>query len=95
LYIKNPGTVPIFGMDVQTISNGGHQTLDLRDKTITANWPDVGLNQGGVFSDENFGSKIDLGVTEIILIPVLMGDSKSGRKTYVCDVNQYGYKIMV
>ena len=95
LYIKNPGTVPIFGMDVQTISDGGHQTLDLRDKTVTANWPDVGLNQGGVFSDEGFSSQIDSGVTEIILIPVLIGDSKSGRKTYVCDVNQYGYKIMV
>lgn len=95
LYIKNPGTVPIFGMDIQTISDGGHQTLDLRDKTITANWPDVGLNQGGVFSDEGFSNNLGSGVTEIILIPVLIGDSKSGRKTYVCDVNQYGYKIMV
>lgn len=95
LYIRNPGTVPIFGMDVQTIADGSHKTLDLRDKTVTANWPEVGLNQGGIFSDENFANQLGSGVTEIILVPVLIGESKSGRKTYVCDANQYGYSIMV
>jgi flagellin-like protein len=90
LYIRNPGNVPIFGMDVKKIGAGSHQTVDLREN---ANWPEVGLNQGGIFSDEGF--PIDSGVTEIILVPVLIGESDSGRKTYVCDENQYGYPITI
>jgi len=95
LYITNPGSVPIFGINVKTVGAGTRQTLDLRDKGVTTKWPEVGLNQGGVFSDEGFSDKIGSGVTEIVLVPVLIGESKSGRKTYVCDENQYGYKIMV
>ncbi|MGY4884759.1 MAG: archaellin/type IV pilin N-terminal domain-containing protein [Nanobdellota archaeon] len=94
LYIRNPGNVPIFGMDVQVIGPGEHETLDLRDSAVTTEWPEVGLNQGGVFSDPNFGDNI-AGAEEIVLIPILMGESESGRKTYVCDENQYGYRISV
>jgi flagellin-like protein len=91
LYIQNPGSVPIFGMDVKVVGAGSHTTLDLRDN---ANWPEVGLNTGGIFSDEGFSSQVG-SAQEIVLIPVLMGESESGRKTYVCDENQYGYKISV
>lgn len=94
LYIRNPGNVPIFGMDVQVVGSGEHKTLDLRDNLITTEWPEVGLNQGGVFSDSEFGDNL-VGAEEIVLIPVLMGESESGRKTYVCDENQYGYRISV
>jgi hypothetical protein len=79
-------------MDVKIVSAGSHTTIDLRDN---ANWPKVGLNQGGVFSDENFATSVGNNAKEIVLIPVLMGESKSGRKTYVCNENQYGYKITV
>ena len=91
LYITNPGNVPIFDMNVKVIGEGSHQTLDLRDNS---NWPKVGLNQGGVFSDSTFSELIS-NANQIILIPILIGDSKSGRKTYVCDENQYGYQIMI
>ena len=64
--------------------------MDLRDND---NWPELGLNQGGIFSDE--GLIFDSGINQIILIPILLGESESGRKTYVCDENQYGYQIMV
>ena len=90
LYISNPGNVPIFGMDLKAAGDGGHQTMDLRDND---NWPELGLNQGGIFSDE--GLIFDSGINQIILIPILLGESESGRKTYVCDENQYGYQIMV
>jgi hypothetical protein len=90
LYITNPGSIPIFGIDAKEIGDGSHKTIDLRDN---ANWPTVGLNQGGVFSDQNFN--VSSGVTEMVLIPVLIGESDSGRKTYVCDEAQYGYQIMV
>jgi hypothetical protein len=92
LYITNPASVPIFGMNVKEIGDGSHSTIDLRKN---ANWPTVGLNQGGVFSDPVFSDKLDAGTTEIMLVPVLIGESEGGRKTYVCDENRYGYQIMV
>lgn len=91
LYITNPGNVPIFGMNVKVIGEGSHETLDLREQS---NWPEIGLNQGGVFSDEGFSEKITVfNGNEIVLIPVLLGESESGRKTYVCDEGQYGKYI--
>ena len=87
LYITNPGSVPIFGMDIKVVGEGSHETIDLRDNPA---WPTTGLNQGGVFSDE----AITFSGTEIVLIPVLIGDSESGRKTYVCDESQYGYRLL-
>lgn len=92
LYIRNPGTVPIFGMNVEEVFPGGHKTMDLRQNP---EWPTVGLNEGGIFSDESFQEKLDSGVTQIVLIPVLIGESKTGRKTYVCDEKQYGYSITI
>ena len=87
LYISNSGNVPIFGMKVKIVEAGGHTTEDLREDS---KWPEVGLNQGGVFSDS-----IDYDGEEIILIPVLIGNSEQGKKTYVCDENQHGYKINI
>jgi flagellin-like protein len=92
LYIRNPGNVPIFGMDVKVTSGGNYKTLDLRENE---NWLDIGLNQGGVFSDENFATAYGISSgDELLLIPVLIGESDSGKKTYVCDEKQYGYQIM-
>ncbi len=92
LYIRNPGTVPIFDMEVKMTGDGSHRTINLKDNE---NWPSVGLNQGGIFSDSAFSSQLDPDTTEIVLIPVLIGESDSGKKTYVCDEGQYGYPINV
>jgi FlaG/FlaF family flagellin (archaellin) len=89
LYITNPGSVPIFGMNVKVIGDGSHSTINLREDSL--NWPKTGLNQGEAFSDDSL-TELSEG-EEIVLIPVLIGESKSGRKTYVCDENQYGYQL--
>jgi flagellin-like protein len=89
LYISNPGNVPIFDMNIKVMGDGSHQTLDLREQSTS--WPEVGLSQGGVFSD----ASLTLSGNEIILIPVLLGDSKEGRKTYACDEGQYGYQLII
>ena len=91
LYITNPGNIPIFGMNVKIIGEGTHSTIDL--STESANWPGMGLNQGGAFSDDSLSELLN--GNEIILIPILIGESKSGRKTYVCDENQYGFQIII
>jgi flagellin-like protein len=92
LHISNTGNVPIFGMKVQIIGEGEHNTIELRDDST--NWPEVGLNVGGIFSDPGFSTQVG-SAKEIVLIPVLIGESDSGKKTYVCDENEDGYRITV
>ncbi|HOF44324.1 MAG TPA: hypothetical protein PLE51_03180 [Candidatus Pacearchaeota archaeon] len=87
LYITNFGNVPIFGMDVKEESAGSHTTIDLRENP---DWPEFGLITGAIFSDPDFEAP---GVQEMVLIPVLIGESDSGRKTYVCDERQHGVRI--
>lgn len=89
LYITNFGNVPIFGMDVKIIGEGSHTTDDL---TLNSEWPDVGLKQGSIFADPGFNPG---NAEELILIPVLIGESESGRKTYACNENQYGVRLSV
>lgn len=85
LYISNLGNVPIFEFQVKISQPGSHVTKGIKE--LTSSWEETGLNQGGTFS----GSlDVDSSATEITLIPVLMGTSEKGKKTYVCDENQYG-----
>ncbi len=88
LYVSNSGNVPIFGMKVVDYGAGSHQTQDLREASV--GWPTGGLNQGGTFS-----GTISFTGNEIVLVPVLIGDSNSGKKTYVCDETQNGYSIQL
>lgn len=89
LYISNPGVVPIFGMNVKVVGDGSYVTEDLRDYASDY-WPENGLNSGATF----FAPLAFTG-NEIVLIPVLIGESNSGKKTYVCNEKQYGYTILI
>lgn len=89
LSLLNSGNVPIFGIKVKLFKEGSHETKDLRD--LSENWPDLGLNQGGTFSGE---ISLEEEVNKIILIPVLIGNSEKGEKTFVCE-EQYGFEIIV
>jgi len=90
LKIVNNGNVPIFGIKVKISGEGSHETKDLSE---ISNWPALGLNQGNSFSED---ISSDVGTAEsIILIPVLIGNSERGKKTFVCDENRYGYEIFV
>ena len=85
LNIINTGNVPIFKMQIKVLSEGSHETLEL-----AGNWPGLGLNQGGTFSDSFDASEAET----LILIPVLMGESKKGEKSFVCD-ERFGYEISI
>jgi flagellin-like protein len=88
LYVANSGNIPIFGMEVKAYTTGSHSTESLREFSST--WPDAGLNQGGTFSDD-----IVVNAEEIVLVPVLIGETDSGKKTYVCDEAQHGVSLIV
>ncbi len=88
LDISNDGNVPIYKMNVKIAEEGGYTTKELGE---FADWPETGLNQGGVFSD-NVASEVYSAET-ITLIPILIGTSEKGnKKTFVCN-ERYGYEI--
>ena len=90
LKIVNNGNVPIFGIKVKISGEGSHATKDLSE---ISNWPGLGLNQGNSFSEDIRNDVED--AESIVLIPVLIGNSEAGKKTFVCDENRYGYEIFV
>jgi flagellin-like protein len=90
LFISNTGNVPIYEINLKILKEGSHQTKNLKDLSI--NWPDLGLNQGGTFS--GYIADEVVGANEIIVIPILLGKSEQGEKTFVCD-EQFGYNIII
>jgi flagellin-like protein len=90
LSIVNTGDVPIFGMKIKIVGEGSHETQSLSE---ISDWPELGLNQGGSFSGE-IGSEIG-NAESIVLIPVLIGSSERGEKTFVCDEKNYGHEIFI
>lgn len=90
LNIVNNGNVPIFGMKVEILKEGSHETKDLGK---ISDWPSTGLNQGNAFS-EDISSEVG-NTKSIVLIPILIGSSERGERTFVCDEKQYGYEIII
>lgn len=74
LHVSNSGNVPIFGLKIKKIKSGNYITEDLQDFILNP-----GETKSSAFSAGNY--------TKFELIPVLMGQSKTGQTTYVCDRN--------
>lgn len=92
LSIVNRGNVPIFGMKIKIFEDGSYETKDLKDDFPNAGWPEGGLGQGEAFSG-NIQSEVS-GKEKIIVIPVLVGSSKEGKKVFTCG-DQYGKEIIL
>ncbi len=90
LFISNTGNIPIYEINLKILREGSHETKNLKDVSI--NWPDLGLNQGGTFSGDISSEVSD--TNEIILIPILLGRSGEGERTFTCD-EQFGYNIII
>lgn len=87
LSISNPGNVPVYGIKLKISGTGISDTKNIRDLT---DWPLYGIDRGGAFSGD-----INLdGASEVTLIPVLVGDSESGRRSFTCDGSD-GFKIQI
>jgi len=79
LYVSNLGNVPIFGMKLKIYSQASHLTKDLTE--LDDSWN--GLNQGDTFSTDISGEVIV--AEKIIVIPVLLGMSDEGEKSFKCE----------
>ncbi|GBE20185.1 MAG TPA: hypothetical protein ENG87_05140 [Candidatus Pacearchaeota archaeon] len=89
LSIVNTGNIPIYKIKIKIISVGSHETKDLSE---ISDWPNTGINQGGTFSGSISG---EIGsANKLIVIPVLIGESDKGQKSYVCN-ERHGYDILI
>lgn len=94
LTISNYGNVPIYDMALKITSSGGnYQTTDI--SSLSNNWSSTGLGSGGVFTSADLSSSTQfMDATQILAVPVLLGNSNSGQQTYTCD-DQYGEQISI
>jgi flagellin-like protein len=89
LNIVNTGNIPIFSVNLKLSKGGNYQTKEISEFGV--GWPTSGLNQGGTFSANiNVGS----GTDKLIVLPVLIGTSSEGKKTYICE-GQYGKELNI
>lgn len=88
LQVVNTGNVPIFKMNMKISTPGGHSTEEINHDDYPG-WDEVGLKQGGAFS-----VAMSVGGDKITLIPILIGTSDKGKRTYVCE-GQYGKEIIL
>ncbi|MBT4257875.1 type IV pilin [archaeon] len=80
LYFSNDGNVPIYRIEIDSIIGGTHESKNIED--LVTNWPSNGLGQGKTFSG-NLASHLS-GAESFKIIPVLIGNSDDGKKTYIC-----------
>jgi len=90
VFLSNIGNVPIYSFELKVEKPGSHETLEITD--VVGNWPETGLNQGGVFSGDIGSSAQD--AEKITVIPVLRGTTDEGARTHTCD-ERYGAEIIV
>ncbi len=92
LNIVNTGNIPLFRVNVKISQSGNYQTKDIKDFSAGDSWPETGLAQGGTFSGY-IGSEIG-SAEKISVLPVLIGTSTKGKKTFVCE-GQYGQEVVI
>ncbi len=89
--VSNTGIVPLFNLKLKIIEPGSYNTVNMWD---IGDWPTAGIGQGGSFVSNGASGQIS-GATKLILIPVLMGTSTNGERTYVCNEDTYSKEIVI
>ena len=93
-YISNIGNVPIYSLDLEISKDKGHESKSIRDISTNPPWPDFGLNQGVSYSGD-LGGVANPPAEKIKVIPILMGSSEDGQKTYSCDESSSIKEIII
>jgi flagellin-like protein len=92
LEISNLGSIAIYTVNLKMTSpDGSYKTKDIKNLNAGANWPKTGLLEGGTFSG-NIGTDVGT-ANQITVLPVLIGTSGSGKKTFLCG-GEYGKQAL-
>jgi flagellin-like protein len=87
LTITNSGNVPIYQISMKISEVGRHYTEKIKE---SQGWRKYGLDTG-----QSFIGSVSLGsAEEVILIPVLLGNSEDGKKrTHTCE-ERFGFRVI-
>jgi flagellin-like protein len=85
LTITNSGNVPIYKISMKISEVGRYYT-----EKIEEGWQKYGLDTG-----QSFTGEVDLsGAEEVVLIPVLLGNTEDGKKrTHTCE-ERFGFRVI-
>lgn len=89
LSISNSGNVPIYQIKVERSGAGNKKTA-----TITSDWSKYGMMPGDTYYGPLPSNLTSVVGNTLTLIPVLIGNSKSGEKSYTCDPTE-GVQISI
>ena len=90
--ISNTGNVPIYSISMKASMPGGFKTYEFHIEDI--GWPEIGLGQGDAYSEDLSLYFNNDGVTEINLIPILVGKADKGEKIHICE-ERHGNKLKI
>ena len=95
--IVNNGNTPLYDVNIKAGTGGNFESKKIKELASQSPepselWPEIGLTQGETFSVK-ISNYIDDSDT-IIVSPILIGTSSSGKKTFVCG-GEYGKEISV
>lgn len=77
VYINNKGNVPIYGAEIRKVSLGSVKNVGVLGITLAK-------GQGGYF-DFSFGVNGISSGDELIIVPIILGESGEFKKSHVCD----------
>lgn len=77
LDVVNKGNIPLYGIEVRMKEDGGVINIGSAGRTI-ANGQTEQFTLSDIYED------LDVG-TELVLVPVIIGESGDMKKAYVCD----------
>ena len=94
IYVTNDGTVPIYSIMIDAFYDGRHEAEDITEINTPNPWLAGGLKQGGTYSGY-IGGHVGSGAEKLEIIPILIGNSDEGRKTYVCEDSRSIKEVVV
>lgn len=82
--ITNKGTVPLYGVEVRSKKKG-----DIKSDGV--------FNNLALYSGQSTSITVDSGLTageELLIVPILLGETQSYKKAFVCD-QSFGQSVVV
>lgn len=76
-YINNKGNVAIYGAEIRKKSLGSVKNVGILDSTLAK-------GEGGSFDFDFTNNNIEQG-DEVIVVPIILGESGEFKKSHVCD----------
>lgn len=93
IFIENNGNVPIYNLNLKIVNNdGSYSTKEANN--CWSSWGN-GLSSGETFLGSLSGVINPSDVEKIIVSPILIGNSDSGKKTFECSDSLTGEEIYI